>query len=159
MAVRKKRSNASSLVSSGASPFTRVVTLGYYDGPLSGVCDWPRARLAIYFRVLAWRADRDSRLFVGFKIERSWIKRLLTMSDGHLTDSEASTLKTLVTGLGNPQYVLFSDDLSTAVDVYELAPVEAKRLKNEIELTNPFGHGAQDMDKWLSRLAVHLPAA
>lgn len=142
------------LLFSGPSPFPRVIALGYYDGPLSGICDWPAANQAIYFRVLAWRADRDTRLFVGFEVDRGWVERLGAMPASGLTELDAWTIDLLRRELHRPHLALVACDLSAGVDVYRLAARQAEELGNVFELTDPFGQGSADLDLWLSRLAI-----
>jgi len=44
-----------------AIPFNKVIVIGYYDGPIEGFGSRPDG--CFYFRVIAWDAGQDLRLF------------------------------------------------------------------------------------------------
>jgi hypothetical protein len=53
------------LVGSGeqASPFAKVIALGYYDGPTAGIVQCHSCATAYKFDLLMWDEDQDRRIF------------------------------------------------------------------------------------------------
>jgi hypothetical protein len=58
-----------------------VLATGYYDGPTEGFLIDPDSQRAEFFKMIAWDADQDERLFAVVEINRAPLARLEVLLD------------------------------------------------------------------------------
>ncbi|HSD69216.1 MAG TPA: hypothetical protein VLB07_06680 [Woeseiaceae bacterium] len=59
----------------------QVLATGYYDGPTEGFLVDPGSEKAQFFKVIAWDADQEERLFVVVEVDRAQLARLEALID------------------------------------------------------------------------------
>jgi hypothetical protein len=59
------------------SPFQRLIALGYYDGPTSGLAECARCRKSYRLELVAWDTSQDVRVFATATFEMERFERVI----------------------------------------------------------------------------------
>lgn len=148
------------------SPFGRIIALGYYDGPTSGVVQCSVCSSAYKYEIVAWDDNQDLRIYVLAPLrEELFVDFVKTLSEleapkwpvwvprwGSASKKRDkainSSLETLLGSASKEEYVLSTEDLSKRI-------IAAKCLDEESLRRIPFAKNWSDPENrayWLSYL-------
>lgn len=134
-------------VSRVPSPFSRVVAVGYYDGPTSGVVECGVCATLYRFEKLDWDDEQDVRIFSLSPVRGRSISELTQDSGGVVPSWPVWVLG----GAATEDAARLVEEISAAADPVEFI-VATENLLGTIEVWRPVGL-AGDVD-WFSELGI-----